>query len=151
MALTEEALKGVPVKFPGTETCTHSLSGKNCYKDFVVSEVKIGDFILHDVKGQLIKELWDNKHNKNFKETAASRNGVVGVTLLKNFNILLDYAHAKAILTDKNQTKIAGYNMENWTHVPFTLSHGISTQALINGKAAVLVWDTGAIPSGIRQ
>lgn len=148
ITLSPRALRGLNVRFTGGQTCAHTVSGRVCMKNFIIPELKIGDFTVQDIQGELMPKLWDN-NNKGFIQTAAAKNGVIGLKLLQRFGILIDYSQAQVILT-KNFVTPSNYNITDWTVIPFEFKGGISTQAQINGNDIRLVWDTGAVPSAIK-
>lgn len=148
LALTQHALKNIHAKFTGKIQCFNAFDGKHCQKEFIIPEVKLGDFIVKNVKGILIKNLWDSQHNNNFQETEASRDGVMGYALLSKFNILLDYPQAKTILT-KPHHQPEQYNLTNWHAIPFT-DH-VQTKLNLDGRILNFTWDTGAIPSKVNR
>src|SRR3990167_8674781 len=92
-------------------------------------------------------KLWGG-HQKNFIETAASENGVIGYQLLSRFNVLLDYKHSQAILTSKNSDPIK-FKTDQWVCVSFYKK--LLTHIIINGKPMTMGWDTGSVPSVIKQ
>jgi hypothetical protein len=72
----------------------------------------------------------------------AAKNGVIGIDLMRQFNVLLDYKNSRVILIKfgayQNQ-----YNVKSWIRVPVSPKTGI-INAKINGADAALVFDTGA-------
>lgn len=147
LVLTKHVLKTIHVKFTGRQICFKAMDGKHCQKEFLIPEVKIGSFVVKNVKGTLMTKLWGG-HDEFFKETEASRNGVIGFGLLSKFNLLLDYPNSKAHLI-KPQNKPTDYDIENWVSIPFQ-GH-LLTKLKLNDKLVTLTWDTGAIPSNINQ
>ncbi len=146
ITLTKYALQNIHVKFTGEQKCFKALDGRHCQNIFVIPEVRIGDFVVKNVKGSLMTKLWGGG-DSGFKETEASRNGVIGYQLLSKFNLLLDYPHSKAILTKLNNP--IGYDVNQWIAVPFN-GH-LQSHLIVNNKPVIFVWDTGAVPSGIKK
>ncbi len=99
LALTKKALEGIQVHFTGKKICSTSVRGKDCLDEFIVPEVQPGAFTVKNVKGVVLdnSKLWGG-NGQNFKETAASQNGLMGFPLLSKFNLLLDYPRAKLII-----------------------------------------------------
>lgn len=147
ITLSEHALEGLNVKFTGNQVCFDSLDGKHCEKEFIVPEVKIGTFVLKNVNGTLMPKLWGG-NDQGFTPTEASKNGVIGYTLLSQFNVLLDYPSNKFILYQKG-IKLRQYDLVSWISLPF--KEHLHTEAIINGRKIVLSWDTGSVPSIIKQ
>lgn len=145
LALSKHAIKNLHVTFTGKQVCSMAFDGKSCLPEFIIPEVKIGSFVVHNVHGTLMSKLWGG-HMKGFQATEASQNGVIGFALLSKFNLLLDYAHEKAILI-KPHYNPSQYDITQWTSLPFQ-GH-LLTQLKINNKTVTLSWDTGAVPSGI--
>jgi hypothetical protein len=146
LILSKHALKNIDVKYTGRKICFVAMDGKRCEKEFVISEVNIGSFVVKNVKGTLMSQLWDTK-NKNFKVTEASKNGVIGLGFLSKFNLLLDYPNSKALLIKPNE-KPASYDVANWVTIPFRGS--LLTRLELNGRPMTFGWDTGAVPSIIK-
>lgn len=145
ITLSESALKNLHVAFTGRQICSMAFDGRYCGKEFIIPEVILGSFVIKNVTGTVMSKLWGGQ-DKNFKPTEASRDGVIGYALLSKFNVLLDYAHEKAILIKPNY-RPSQYNVTQWASVPFQ-GH-LLTQLKINNKPVMLSWDTGAVPSGI--
>ena len=147
LALSERALKGIEVKYTGKTSCFKAYDGEHCQKEFIVPKVKIGDFYVENVHGIVMKKLWGGR-DKNFKETPASLNGVIGLALLSQFNLLLDYKHSKAILVKFGYEPFQ-YYVDKW--IPIQSTQNLTTHLKINDKSVILLWDTGANPSNIRK
>lgn len=111
ITLSPHALKDIHVTYTGKQHCFPAMDGQYCEKEFIIPELKIGDFVLKNVTGQLMPKLWGG-HDEGFKATEASRDGVIGLALLSQFNILLDFPHSKAILV-KQGASISGYDVKN--------------------------------------
>ncbi len=147
--LTNHALEGINIHFTGEEHCTQITSKKTCFRELLIPELKIGNFFLHDVKGQLVK-FWNSEAKKNFVGTQASQNGLIGLGFLAKFNVLLDYPHEHVTLVAAKHSLI-GFSTEHWINIPFQIQGGIVTSVILNNKPATLIWDTGAIPSKIKS
>lgn len=148
LVLGQDLVKKLKVVFTGKKICGTAVDGKFCGREFIIPEVKLGDFIVKNVKGSEITHLWDSHDNTGFQETAAARNGVIGLALLSKFNILLDYPQAKAILVQP-KNKLFTYDIDHWIAIPF--SDRLRTSLKLNGKLMTMGWDTGSIPSIIKQ
>lgn len=90
LVLSKHALKNIRAKFTGKQICFKAMDGQHCQKEFLIPEVTIGSFVIQNVKGTLMTKLWGGK-DESFRETEASRNGVIGFNLLSKFNVLLDW------------------------------------------------------------
>lgn len=149
LALTREALQQIHVQFTGKLICSNSITGKHCEKEFIVPEVKLGKFNIKNVKGILVEHLWGSSHGEDrFKATDASRNGLLGYTLLSKFNILLDYKNSKMTLIRPGKT-FTQHDVTKWKAIPF--DNHLNTKLNVNGKLLAFSWDTGAIPSIISR
>jgi hypothetical protein len=140
-------LKTIPT---AKKSCFHDCTGKKiCLKIDAIPEVKIGDFTLRNVPCQRMDELWGG-HKEGFIWFEAARNGVIGLDLLRQFNVFIDYPRSQVTLMQLGQypTQV---DLKNWLQVPFKMTYGISTAAKINGTKVVLVWDTGANNSSIKS
>ena len=149
IALSREALEGTQVYFTGKDSCYRSLNRYSCQQHFIVPRAQLGGFIVKNIRGMLMEKFWGS-NNRHFKETQASHDGAIGLSLLSQFNLLLDYSHHKMVLVKQGHFP-AGYDVKNWTRVPFVNRDGIVTYAKINGKLVTLLWDTGSVPSKIKQ
>ncbi len=147
IALSEYALRNLHVVFTGKQICFMALDGKHCQKIFIIPKVQIGSFTIENVTGTLMTKLWGG-NEKGFKNTEASRNGVIGLGLLSKFNLLIDYPNATLTLI-KPYNYPSQYNISNWVSLPFV--EKLKTQLKIDGQIATLYWDTGAVPSIIKR
>jgi len=139
--------QNIKVQYTGKEICSKTMDGKYCEKEFIIPEVKLGSFTAYNVKGVVMPKLWGG-NDEGFIPSTASNNGLMGFSLLKQFNILLDYPHAQMLLI-KPQSKVEGYNMVQWTSIPFT-DH-LNTQLKVNDKLLTFSWDTGSNVSIIKK
>ncbi|HZW61304.1 MAG TPA: aspartyl protease family protein [Candidatus Babeliales bacterium] len=147
VTLSPYALKNLNVKFTGKYECFNAVDGRYCEKVFIIPEINIGSFVLKNVKGTMMSKLWGG-NDEDLKENEASKNGVIGFSLLSKFNLLLDYPNSKAILVKRGESPI-NYDVSKWISIPFT-DH-LNTHLYINGELRTISWDTGAIPSVIRK
>lgn len=135
IVLSKELVKKLDLKIipAHKKTCFHDVNGKKtCSKVYTIPELKIGQMIMHDVPCELMDKLW-------FK----AKNGIIGLDLLHQFNVLIDYKASQIILTKLGEYP-QQYNIKKWTQIPFSNKYGITTIAKINGTNVTLVWDTGA-------
>lgn len=149
IVLSEHALQNMSVHYLEKKNCGKTISGKVCMQEFIIPEVQIGQFTLRNVRGGVMSKLWGG-NDKGFIQTGASKNGVIGLKLLSKYGVLLDYAHSRVILTSAN-TYPKEYDVRRWINIPFELKGGIFTNTTINGLSENLIWDTGALPSIIRE
>ncbi len=149
LALTKKALEGIQVHFTGKKICSTSVRGKDCLDEFIVPEVQLGAFTVKNVKGVVLdnSKLWGG-NGQDFKETEASQIGLMGFPLLSEFNLLLDYPHAKLIVV-KSGAKPTDYPVDQWISIPFQ-GH-LLTKLNFDNKPILLSWDTGALPSVIKE
>lgn len=153
LSLSKNTVKKLNIKLipTGGSTSDHGVDGKKfTAKKYVIPKVTIGNWTLQDVPCQLIDELWGG-NVEHLKKHAAGRNGIVGLMLLRQFNVLLDYKRAQIILTHLDHYP-DGYDIKNWKQVPFSIKwNSITTMAKINGVDEELVWDTGAEASALKS
>lgn len=147
LSLSPHALNHLKVKFTGKHKCFKAFDGKYCEKTFIIPEIKVGSFVVKNVKGITMSKPWGG-NAEDFKETEASRNGVLGFSLLSKFNLLLDYPSSKAILIKRGE-KPTDYDINKWIAIPFT-GH-LTTHLYLNGQLRTFSWDSGAVPSVIRK
>lgn len=148
IALSSYALRNINIKFTGKKICFKTITGKVCEKEFILPEVILGNIKIKNVHGTLMKELWGNANQKSFKQTEASKSGVIGIKLLSQFDFLLDYKNSRVIIEQSGE--IANkYNVENWLSIPFTKP--LNTHLHINKQNFNILWDTGCAPSIIKE
>ncbi len=123
------------VKKCGYSFSIDSISSKN-YKgmtikkyNFTIPELTVGEF-----------------HFLNFKAQCSKQNnkiGYIGLSLLKNFDILLDYKNSNLYLIYNSIPK--EFDVNEWKKVSFNYNNfGISSIIYIDGKKYSFFWDTGA-------
>lgn len=147
LVLSRYALGNTLIKFTGNEVCFMAFDGKHCQPEFIIPQIRIGSFILSNVRATLMSALWGGR-DKDFVTTEASRNGVLGLKLLAKFNILIDFPQSKLTLIQPNSHP-AHYNVTDWVPIPF--QENLATQLKLNGKPLNLDWDTGSVPSIMKR
>jgi hypothetical protein len=110
--------------------------------------VKIDHMTFHDVKGSEMKKLWGGDDH-GFIETEASKNGLIGLKFLKEFNMLLDYKNKKIILT-KQQSYPANFDLTKCNKTKFNFAKGIVANMNVKNKKVTLLIDTGATLSYLK-
>lgn len=150
ISLSEYALNNIHVRFTGKVICFKTVQGNLCQKEFIVPELRIGSFILKNVKGTLMRKLWgyDKGFDEGFRATESLRNGIIGLPLLSKFNVVIDYPDSKLVLIKKSH-KPFNYDIKNW--IPIKFEGPLQTHLNIDGKSLILRWDTGATPSVIKS
>lgn len=138
LMLRPSVLHDLNVKFTNKKFCFNSSYGMRCEKEFIIPEVKIGSFIVRNVKG--IEE-------PEMLKTKISSNGILGKGLLSKFNLLLDYKRSRIVLV-KHTSKLISYDLSNW--ISFPTQTDLRTKLRLNGKTVTLLWDTGCTPSIIK-
>jgi predicted aspartyl protease len=147
IVLSKYALKNLKVIYTGTQSCSKTVDGKVCMKEFIIPTVKIGNIVLHNVAGSELQRLWGG--DKGFIETDASRNGLIGLAFLKKFNFLIDYKNNKIIIS--TLTSFQNFNTRNCSKVKFALDKGILAEFMIDNKKEKLIIDTGSNLSYIKS
>lgn len=147
IVLKPAALKKIKVHFTGKKTCSMSVSGKFCLRDFIIPKMVIGNLVLKNVPGAFADHMWGGNPVK--KHRGAFQFGVIGMKFLEKFDgVLIDYSKATAILSKSCQLP-SQYSREKWISIPFKIHGGVEIDANINGHPAKLILDTGAVPSVI--
>jgi hypothetical protein len=152
IALSKYIVNNLHLKILPTKNKVRYFDGTgkiNCYKVYIIPELKIGNTIMHNIPCHLIDKIWGG-HDGKLVSFEALRNGVVGLDLLRKFNVLIDY-QARYIIVNKLSSYPARIDFKNWLQIPFYDRYGITTKAQINGKKTILVWDTGANVSVINR
>jgi hypothetical protein len=132
------------------KVCFHDDTGKEtCLREYTLAELKLGQLTMYNVSCQLMDSLWGGHYDEGFVWFDAAKNGVIGLDLLRQFNVLVDYKKSRIILSKLGEYP-SQYNMKTWVQVPFSSLSGI-VHAKINGIDTRLVWDTGANNSIIKS
>ncbi|MEM9242984.1 MAG: aspartyl protease family protein [Pseudomonadota bacterium] len=146
--LTKQALKTIKVNFTGKHICMSTATGdKQCYPEFIIPKLKLGDFILNNVKGLEQDNMKKFVKGHSIKYTAALKDGTIGYSIISQFNVLIDYRHRQITLYSKNSYPIE-YTFSHWLHLPFDHLYSVT---YINHKASIIFWDTGTSPSIIAK
>ena len=140
IALTRHALThGIYVEYTGVDPCSYSMTGKDCRREIFIPEVKVGDQIFNNVKGEYLEEIWGLHEGRVFQSDLV-KTGVLGLEFLRKFGVLFDYQKNQIVLTNNN-AKPSGYDMSSWITIPFT--NNLVTTLTLNGKKMKFLWDTG--------
>jgi hypothetical protein len=149
--ISADVIKDVKIHYTGKKIRGLSPLGIFYSRQFVLPILKIGDFTLHDIVGKITTKKWaGEKYWKfdNFK-TLALKNGVVGLSVWKRFNVLVDFRRYRITLYKKGT--YPNINFAKWIKVPFQTKYGfIGTNSKIDGVKVRLTWDTAHIPSQIK-
>lgn len=153
ITLSKELVKKLNLKMTPThkKVCLHDDTGKEtCLKVYTVPELKIGQTTMHNVSCQLMDKLWGGHYDEGFVWFEAAKNGVIGLNLLRQFNVLVDYKNSRVILNKLGEYP-QQYDVKNWIRVPFSNQYGMSISAKINGADAKIVFDTGSNSSIMKS
>lgn len=148
LILSEAALRQLTVKFTGQKICFKMVHGQYCEKEFIVPKLMLGSFILENVHGAVLPNYWNDLGLDRNKASIALANGMMGFPLLAQFNFLVDPQRSQLVLV-KPHHQPKGYDIQNWPAVSFA-GH-LTTTLKLDGKSVTILWDTGAIPSIIKQ
>jgi hypothetical protein len=152
ITLSKDLVKKLGLKMAATnkKNCFHDGTGKKtCLKVYTVPEIKIGHMTMHNVPCQLMEKLWGGHYEDGFIWFEAAKNGVIGIDLLRQFNVLVDYQTSQAILTKLGEYPHQ-YDVKNWIQIPFAKKSGI-INAKINGADAKIVFDSGSNASVMKS
>jgi hypothetical protein len=148
LMLSKKVLRSIKFKYTGTQTCSKTIDNTICMKDFIIPAIKIDHMTFYNVEGSELKKLWGGD-DKGFIQTEASRNGLIGLKFLKQFNILLDYKNKKIIL---NQQKSYPDNFDaaKCNKIKFSYAKGILASMNVENKNVTLLLDTGSTLSFLK-
>lgn len=152
IALFPKALKKIKVRYTKEEICGISISGKDCQKVFIIPEIKLGDLVVHNVRGVAAMTGGDEEYKQKLGKTSKDtfEEGLLGFHFLKKFNVFLDYQRQKMILL--HDYSYPDFSLKNWMKIPFeTKNDFIGTNGTLAGLPIRLTWDTGAAPSKIKK
>lgn len=144
LAVSPAVLKRLNINVDHVDSVVHGADArgvKSTYKVFLLPEIKLGDFVLNDIKG-IEYHPWGGE--------GAPKNGIVGFNLIARFNVVIDFSHSVVILVRGNGHP-PGYDVGSWPKAPFIIDGHMITRAHVNGKAISLIWDTGTPVSSIKQ
>lgn len=150
IALNKELVEKLHLNIVPTNNKSCFLNGsgkKTCLKVYTVPKLNIGQMTMSNIPCQLTEGLWGEHYDG---ELAAARNGAIGLNLLRQFNVLIDYQASQIILMKLGEYPYQ-HDMKDWMRIPFSNKYGITTTAKINGTNVTLVWDTGANYSMIKS
>jgi hypothetical protein len=142
LVLSKNVLKDLNVTYTGETHCLRAVDGRYCMKKFIIPSVKVGNFTLRNVPGEELKKLWGGS-TKGFIETEASKNGIIGLGLLRQFNVLLDYKNHE-ITYSLPKTYPKNLNLASCHSVKTDFVHGIVADYFFNNKNNIMVLDTGS-------
>lgn len=148
LILTKAALKNFAVTYTGKIHCMTALDKKYCMKEFVIPMVKVGNFVLHNVPGEEMITLWGG-HTEGFIQTESSRNGVLGLNFLKQFNVLIDYKQHE-ITYQPFQTYPSNLDLASCHSAKTNFVNGIVASYSFNNRINKLVLDSGSTVSLIK-
>ncbi len=143
LALSPAILKkyGIHVQYTGNDVHGTDARGvRTTYKEFILSQIKLGRFVINDVKG-IEYHAWGG--------AGAPKNGIVGYDLISKFNVIIDFPAAKIVLIDGGAAP-PGYDIASWPRVPFNTKGRMITEAKIKDKTLSLLWDTGTPLSSVK-
>jgi predicted aspartyl protease len=148
LVLSKHALEGLNVTYTGKIHCITALDGRFCMKKFIIPSVKVGNFVMKNVPGEELKRLWGGSQ-KGFIATEAAKNGLIGLSLLKQFNVLIDYQnHEISYMSYQDYPK--NLNLASCHPIKTDFVHGIVADYFFNNKNNKMVLDTGANISVIK-
>lgn len=149
LALSEAVLQRIHTIKTNEESCATSIvTGKTCLPIVIIPEIEIGGFTLKHVRAEVMTHLWGDTQTSDFKQSAASRNGVIGLPLLSQFNVLFDYSSASMTLF-KRQSGKKPAGIKHWVAIAF--HDHLLTHLIVDGQPMVMGWDTGAVPGVMKQ
>ncbi len=152
IVLSKNIIDRLKVNWTGKQRCSMTQSGKRCFATFFIPTLKLGSFILHDVQGSEITKEWGNWPYQTFHKTAAFNNGIVGLAVLRQFNLLIDEPRKRLVLISLSDTQHL-YNTQDWLELPIQFAHQVNLFTPINyeGKTEQLAWDTAFIPAMLKS
>lgn len=149
--ISADALKGIKFHDTGKKSRGVSPLGVFVDKQIRLPLIKIGDFTLHNVEGEMTTKKWAGEKYwkfKNFK-IPALKNGVIGLSIWKRFNVLVDFKGHRVTLYKKGV--YPNVDFTKWIKIPFQTKYDfIGTNSIIDGIKVRLTWDTAHIPSQIK-
>ncbi len=145
LSLSTEILKKrhTKVKYTGKVDHITSAQGiKFSQKQFTLPKVRLGNFVISDVKG--------TERTRPVGGKGGSKNGIVGLSILSQYNLIINFRDKKVFLI-KGNTYPPGYDIDTWKKIPFSMTYGnVVANARIHDKKITLIWDTDAPLSLIK-
>ncbi len=138
IALKKELLDVLSVEHLDEKQCARDAFGhKKCSNLFLIKELILGDLVLKNVRGIVLDD--DNIFSNDDDPTKL---GLIGLPLISEFNVLLNYPNNKIILS---RAPIQDdESLVEQSRLKFSLNGTIQTDLIIDGSVHKLLWDTGA-------
>ena len=112
-------------------------------RELVLPDVRIGDVVLHDVRG------YEHVFARDFPPPVEA--GYLGRGILDRFALAIDYP-ARSVAIARSRAELAASPGRRWSIVPFSSSDsGAVVSASLDGRMHELLLDTGATSSFMRQ
>lgn len=141
IGLSKEMMESISVNWLDQKTCSENAFGnKKCFDTFQIQELTLGSLTLKNIKGVLLDE---ETLNAMFSDEDHAQVGVIGLPLISQFEVLLNYPENNIVLS--HGTPLNTNNLTEQARLLFDEANIIQTNFPINGHQARLVWDTGAI------
>lgn len=112
-------------------------------KEFILPHLKLGDLILNNVQIVVSDVEKNSIPGGRAPSPKIAKNGLIGLGLVNQFNVIIDYKNAKLILINGDAYP-PGYHIDSWRKISFVMDENIITSSQINNKTIHLLWDTGA-------
>lgn len=148
LSLSTSALRDLQVHFTGRHRHIFDAFGKLWRgREFVVAEIMLADLKLYGVRGY---EIPDNRFNipSNRGAEDVQLDGYIGVDLLRQFNLLVDYPNNRLVLAD--HAAQPPVMIDNWASSKFDNYAGVTSYITLDGQRRRANWDTGASHTVIR-
>ena len=113
-------------------------------REILVSELRLSSLALRDVTG------YEQAHASGFAPPVDT--GTIGLGLLREFRLLIDYSRDELSLTDRRCPASTLPEPETWATAHIVSDRdGVVVEAVIDGRERKLVLDTGATWSTLRR
>ncbi len=141
ISLSPNILKNLKqVKYTGHVRTVRGSQGREAVlQEFILPEVQIANLKINNMKGIENHPFpWGSRG----EAPEDVKNGVIGLSMVTKFNMIIDYKNRKLILIKGNNYP-SHYNIDSWQKIPFTMNGNIVTDVKFGNKQIKLLLDTG--------
>lgn len=150
LSLSQSALAELEVEFTGRSRTIFDAFGRLWRgREFFVPEVDLAGLALRDVRGYEIPDSRFNIPGGSGAEDA-QLDGYIGVDLLRQFNVLVDYPNGRLVFVEHDAPPPVA--IDDWPGSRFSFGRaGVVSPIRLDGRRIRANWDTGASHTVIRS
>ncbi|MBI2930544.1 MAG: hypothetical protein HYY16_02740 [Planctomycetes bacterium] len=144
VALRPDLVKEVGATYTGaSKTQGRAFGGVVRSREYELPEVRLGSLVLKKVRGY-------EALNDRADLPQAFRNGYVGLGILRDTCLIIDYRASKVVMS-RAFVDSAEYAVSRWPHSTVRVGgDGVVSRMTLDGVERIVVWDTGFTYSVLR-